>query len=227
MKKTTNVATTMLPKSLRSAALRTAVDALVPSALMVRRGPAGGPSRVALTFDDGPDALTRDYLDVLDRHHATATFFVLGSLAETRRDDVLEIVRRGHEIAGHGYTHRRFPTMSLADLRDELDRTSALLPPTPNGPIVRPPQGATSLRSLARCARFGYTTVLWSLDSNDCRTHSVDEVVACVAPDRVRSGDIVLLHEGQRWTLEALPRIMGALTEAGHELVTVGRLLRG
>jgi peptidoglycan/xylan/chitin deacetylase (PgdA/CDA1 family) len=90
---------------------------------------------------------------------------------------------------------------------------------------VRPPYGATSVRSLAVCAAAGYTTVMWSRDSDDCRTTSPDEVVARMAPADLRPGEIVLLHEGQSWTLAALPRILEKLGAAGWQAVTVGELL--
>jgi peptidoglycan/xylan/chitin deacetylase (PgdA/CDA1 family) len=204
--------------------VRAAAGALLPTRLLVLRGPSAA-RQVALTFDDGPDATTGSYLDVLDRFGARATFFVLGDAAAARRDVLLEIVRRGHEVASHGYSHRRFPTLSAAELRDELERTAAALPPPRGHPLVRPPQGATSLGSLSRTALYGYTTVLWSLDSDDCRTDSPEAVAARVAPARVRPGEIVLLHEGQSWTLEALPAILGGLKGAGYSLVTVGELL--
>jgi peptidoglycan/xylan/chitin deacetylase (PgdA/CDA1 family) len=205
---------------------RRAAELLAPPSLLVFRGP---PERraVALTFDDGPEALLDQYLDALDRAAARATFFVLGAACAARRAGLIEIVRRGHEVAAHGYTHKRFPTLSAAQLDDELRRTAALLPvPLTRRPLVRPPQGATSLRSLMRTARAGYTTVMWSLDSDDCRTQSADEVAARVAPERVRPGEIVLLHEGQSWTLAALPRILDGLRQADYALVTVGELLR-
>jgi peptidoglycan/xylan/chitin deacetylase (PgdA/CDA1 family) len=117
--------------------------------------------------------------------------------------------------------------MDAGTLRDELGRTAALIPPPRDGrPLVRPPRGATSMLSLARCAAAGYTTVLWSCDSDDCRTTSVEEVAARVAPAAIAPGEIVLLHEEQSWTLAALPRIMGALIAADWEAVTVGELLR-
>jgi peptidoglycan/xylan/chitin deacetylase (PgdA/CDA1 family) len=90
---------------------------------------------------------------------------------------------------------------------------------------VRPPQGAATLGSLARCARAGFTTVLWSLDSDDCRDESPAALAARLGPERVSPGEIVLLHEGQRWTLEALPAILGGLRDAGYALVTVSELL--
>jgi peptidoglycan/xylan/chitin deacetylase (PgdA/CDA1 family) len=197
---------------------------LLPPSLLVRRGPTAR-RQIALTFDDGPEALTREYLDVLDRFNARATFFVLGSLLEPRREELLEMVRRGHQVASHGFTHKRFPRMTADELDEELRATAALLPVSPGRPLVRPPQGATSLSSLMRCALAGYTTVLWSLDSDDCRTESVTQVIDKLRQSR--SGDIVLLHEGQRWTLDALAPILEALGGSGLRCVTVDELLKG
>jgi peptidoglycan/xylan/chitin deacetylase (PgdA/CDA1 family) len=204
--------------------VRGAAEQLIPARVLVFRGARRG-RRVALTFDDGPDPLTRAYLDVLDRHGARATFFVLGRTVEARRDDLREMVRRGHEIAGHGFTHKRFTRMSGPELRDELARTIALLPAGPGRSLVRPPHGSATVRSLARCARAGYRTVLWSRDSGDDRVRTAAEVVDRLGPERVRPGDIVLLHEGQSWTLGALPTVLRRLRDAGYAFATVSELL--
>jgi peptidoglycan/xylan/chitin deacetylase (PgdA/CDA1 family) len=198
---------------------------LLPSWILARKG-VGRRKQVALTFDDGPDEMTPQYLRLLERLKVRATFFLVGENCASHRSDVLDLVRAGHELAGHGYTHRRFTKLSSAELRDELDSTQALLPPprTPR-PLVRPPHGSTSLQSLLRCSRAGYTTVLWSADSMDARTALGDEVALQLTPDRVAPGDIALLHEGQLWTLDALPRIVRGLQGAGFELVTVGEVL--
>jgi peptidoglycan/xylan/chitin deacetylase (PgdA/CDA1 family) len=199
----------------------------VPRGVLVRRGAAGAAKRVALTFDDGPDDLTDAYLEALARYDARATFFVVGQNCGARRAALLRMVARGHEVAGHGFTHDPFTKMDGPALRDELERTAALLPPAREGrPLVRPPTGATSLRSLAITARAGYTTVLWSRDSDDCRTSSPDEVAARVAPEAMAPGEIVLLHEAQTWTLDALPRILERLAAAGWRTVTVSEILR-
>jgi peptidoglycan-N-acetylglucosamine deacetylase len=197
----------------------------VPAGLLVKRGAPGAP-RVALTFDDGPHEMTDAYLDILDRFGARVTFFVVGREAEKDPEALLRIIARGHEVAGHGFTHTAFTSLGPGALRDELARTAALLPPaaTPR-PLVRPPFGATSLVSLAVSAQAGYTTVMWSRDSDDCRTSSSAEVAARLAPDTLVPGDIVLLHEAQEWTLAALPRVLGALTAAGWQAVTVGEIL--
>ena len=197
----------------------------VPASVLVKRGVAGAP-RVALTFDDGPHEMTDAYLDVLDRFGARATFFVVGRECEKHPEALLRIVARGHEVAGHGFTHTAFTSLGAGALRDELARTAGLLPPAATRrPLVRPPFGATSMLSLAVSAQAGYTSVMWSRDSDDCRTSSPADVAARLAPDVLSPGDIVLLHEAQDWTLAALPPALEALAAAGWQAVTVGEIL--
>jgi peptidoglycan-N-acetylglucosamine deacetylase len=197
---------------------------VLPRAVLIGRGPADR-RRVALTFDDGPSEMTGGYLDALEAAGARATFFVVGETCVLHRAALLAIVARGHEVAAHGYTHRPFPSLAASELRDELEQTARLLPPPRQRPLVRPPSGRVSPGSIAHSARAGYTTVLWSLDSDDCRTSSPAQLIANLAPQRLSAGDIVLLHEGQAWTLEALPAALGALREAGYEMVTVSELI--
>jgi peptidoglycan/xylan/chitin deacetylase (PgdA/CDA1 family)/glycosyltransferase involved in cell wall biosynthesis len=207
---------------------RQQVGDVLPRSLLIRRG-ARDRRRIALTFDDGPDAMTDAYLDVLGRHGARATFFLVGEACARFPDAVARIAARGHELGGHGFTHTVFPSLDAPALKSELERTDALLTPAPGGGrrLVRPPRGATSPLSLLRCARAGYVTVLWSVDSDDCRTDRADDVVAALSPDAVSPGDIVLLHEGQTWTLDALPRVIDRLRDAGFELVTVSEMAAG
>ena len=200
-----------------------AIDRLVPRSVLVRRGPAER-RRVALTFDDGPHELTSEYLDLLGELGVPATFFVVGELCIDRRAELDQMVRAGHEVGGHGFSHRAFPRLTRAVVMDELVRTTALLPSASR--LVRPPFGEFSPRSILFTALAGYTTCLWSLDSDDCRTERAADVAGRVSAG-IAPGDIVLLHEGQRWTLEALPQIVRALKEASYSLVTVSALIRG
>jgi peptidoglycan-N-acetylglucosamine deacetylase len=210
-------------------------SAILPASMVVWRGPAlhaqvgHRAGRVALTFDDGPTALTEGYLQLLARFNARATFFVIGELCAQRPDLVTKIAKAGHELAGHGYTHRRFPTLSNAELEKELTSTAALLPPsTGRRSLVRPPHGAVSPWSMLACARAGFTTALWSYDSGDWRTKRADEVFAAFDDEEAsKPGAVILLHEGQTWTMDALPMILGKFRKADHDLVTMGELLHG
>ncbi|HEX6276477.1 MAG TPA: polysaccharide deacetylase family protein [Polyangiaceae bacterium] len=202
--------------------------AIVPPDFIAWSGPKprGTPrGRVALTFDDGPTELTRGYLSVLARYDVKATFFVVGELCARYPELVDAIARAGHELAGHGYTHRRFTELTRAELRGELERTQALLPKCGRRrPFVRPPHGALSLRSSLECARAGFRLVLWSRDSGDWREKRASDV-ARAFDTPPGAGDIVLCHDGQAWTLQALPAILENSRKAGHELCTVGELL--
>lgn len=226
-----------LPAAVREVGLRRATrhiaqvcaEAVLPPSVAVWRG-SGHLKRVALTFDDGPCELTDAYLRVLEQYGVLATFFVVGEQCAERPDLVANIAAHGHELAGHGYTHRAFPWLHAAGLlEDELARTERLLPEVlpRRRPLVRPPRGATSLVSLAACARAGFTTVLWSFDSGDCRTESVHDVARSLCERPPEPGGILLFHEGQEWTLGALPAVIEQLLEVGHEPVTVGQLLSG
>lgn len=200
--------------------------AVLPSSLLVVHGPRIS-KRIALTFDDGPSALTPAYLDTLDRYDAKATFFVVGKECRAYPDELAEIRKRGHELGVHGFTHRRFTRLPRRALvEEELGPTAALWPAS-GSRLVRPPHGDLSLRVLVACKRAGFTTVLWSNDSGDWRTRDASEIVEALSPEKLEPGAIVLLHEGQSWTLDALDTVLRRLKEGGHELVTVGRLLAG
>ncbi len=196
----------------------------IPRSRLVRRGPAIS-KRVSLTFDDGPDPMTLRYLDLLDELRVPATFFVLGLHCERYPDLATEYVRRGHQVASHGYDHQRFPSLSWSALHDQLERTDALLGPQPIArPWVRPPYGKVDARVLGQLLASGSTIALWSLDTHDYEVRDTDELVRRCAPEHVTSGEVFLLHEGQQWTLDALPRIVEGLRGAGYEMVTMADL---
>jgi peptidoglycan/xylan/chitin deacetylase (PgdA/CDA1 family) len=206
-------------------AAKAAARAVLPSSVVIWSG-RKTERRAAITFDDGPTESTKAYLDILDDYGAKATFFLVGKCCVEHQDALSEIVKRGHEIGGHGYTHRLFPKLTRRELERELVDTDALLAPNqPKRRLVRPPRGAASVRSLMTCTSLGYTTVLWSRDSGDWCNRDARGLVKEFAEEPIGPGEIVLFHEGQTWTLEALPKILSLFLEAGHELVTISELL--
>lgn len=211
---------------LKSSMVRGLVSSALPRQMVFVHGDRHGAKRVALTFDDGPDDLTPRYIELLDALEVRATFFLIGSRAERHPEAVQGLIASGHEVASHGFTHKSFPQLGAAALTDELLHTRDVLPPTATTrPLVRPPKGAVTLQSMVRTFAAGFTSVLWSLDSDDCRTVEPGRVIASVRTSRVRPGEVILLHEGQEWTLTALKTIVPQLRSAGYELVTVGELM--
>jgi peptidoglycan-N-acetylglucosamine deacetylase len=187
---------------------------------LVRRG-APDVRRVALTFDDGPDEYTTEYLALLDDLGVPATFFLCGDRAERRPHLISEYLRRGHQVASHGYDHTRFTKLTRAQLLDQCERTDAALGGQATGVSwVRPPHGSLDATSTLSLIAAGYTVALWSLDSEDHTDRDVDSLVARCTQN-TRPGEVLLFHEGQAWTLAALPRIVSALRAAELECVTM------
>ncbi|HEX2691876.1 MAG TPA: polysaccharide deacetylase family protein [Kofleriaceae bacterium] len=202
--------------SVRSFMKNTVFDA-VPGIL--RRGSPTA-KRVALTFDDGPDHMTRRYLDLLDELGVPGTFFLIGGRAANHPELVRDYLRRGHQIAGHGFNHRRFTKLSRRDLLAQCAMTNDALGGQLNGrPWVRPPHGTLDASSLVNLVTSGYTIAMWSLDSHDYNTTDPEQLVGQCAG--IMAGEVVLFHEGQEWTLDALPRIVANLHAAGLECVTM------
>ena len=188
---------------------------------LLRKGPANS-RRVALTFDDGPDDMTGQYLDALDDLGVPGTFFLLGEAARARPDDVRDYVRRGHQVASHGYDHTRFTKLSRRQLLDQCARTEEALGGQISGrPWVRPPHGSLDTASIVSLLAARYTVALWSIDSEDYGERDPAAIAEKCSPPRVNDGDVLLFHEGQQWTLSALPRIVSALHGAGYECVTM------
>jgi peptidoglycan-N-acetylglucosamine deacetylase len=190
---------------------------------VVRRGLASH-RRVALTFDDGPDHMTEQYLDLLDDLRIPATFFLIGKRAEDEPELVREYLRRGHQVAGHGFDHTRFNRLSRRALLEQCERTNQAVGGQLAGrPWVRPPHGSLDATSLINLVASGYTVAMWSYDSRDYSSTDPEELVEhCKG---IAAGDVVLLHEGQQWTLDALPRIVESVHAAGLECVTMHDLL--
>ncbi len=163
-----------------------------------------------LTIDDGPDPDdTPQILDLLDRHGAKATFFVIGERAARWPELAREIVRRGHEIGHHTHTHpaATFWCASPRRLGAELDRTLATLHAAGVRPRwFRAPAGIKHLLLAPALAQRGLRCVGWTVRSGDCRSRSPEKMAAATA-QRLRPGAIVLLHEGP--SVPAAVRITG------------------
>jgi peptidoglycan/xylan/chitin deacetylase (PgdA/CDA1 family) len=154
---------------------------------------------VWLTIDDGPDSEdTPRILDLLDRHAARATFFLVGERVARWPHLVPEILRRGHEVGHHTHTHPAgtFWCASRTRLSRELDDTLAVLRSVGARPIrFRPPVGIKNFFLASALKARGLHCVGWTVRSGDCLARRAEDVVERVMP-QIRPGAILLLHEG-------------------------------
>ncbi|MEI2821296.1 MAG: polysaccharide deacetylase family protein [Marmoricola sp.] len=180
---------------------------------------------VALTFDDGPGVATRQILRTLKKYDAKATFFVLGKQAEAHPGFVRREVREGHQVGNHSWSHTELTKVSAATARSEFDRTDALLKrligDAPR--FVRPPYGSTNA-TVAQAAKR--PMIMWNVDTIDWKTHNPASTLAEVKRSTKR-GSIVLMHDVQPSTAQALPKVIEVLRKRGFHFVTLDELFRG
>ncbi len=191
---------------------------------------SGRPRLIALTFDDGPyPVYTPMLLDVLRDLGVPATFFLIGADAQQWPELTRRIEADGNEIGDHTYTHPNLDQESADAVRREILEGRDALWTLSHDPAVRtlmrPPHGRYTERTLKIAQALGYSVVLWTDDSGDWRTLTVDRlqrhlVTYATAPE------IVLLHSGKLATIEALPYVVERFKRAGYKFVTVGELLK-
>jgi peptidoglycan/xylan/chitin deacetylase (PgdA/CDA1 family) len=179
---------------------------------------------IVFTFDDGPDpAFTPASLDALDELNVSATYFLVGSYAERHRDIVRMIVDRGHLVGGHTYSHRPVVGLSLAELDKEIidngKRLSDLCGRRVN--LFRPPWGKLDVKSACYLFIKRVPTVMWSIDSMDYRKSGTSDIVTHVRRVGMRNGDIILLHDDNDYTIEALPLLAAAARERGIKIANL------
>ena len=192
--------------------------------------------QVALSFDDGPDPeMTPRVLDILARHNAHATFFVIGRSLGAHPEIGRRMAAEGHAIGNHSWAHSRWQNFRGAAWQGQEiergERAVAAVTGSSTPVLYRPPVGLKSGELGLAAWRRGLTLVAWSLHSRDTRLKDPESVARRVL-DKVRGGDIVLLHDGhdlpgQKRPLcaDALHLILEGLSEKGLECVTVPELL--
>lgn len=189
------------------------------------------PDAISLTFDDGPNPeATPRILDALARADVQATFFVLGRHADRWPALVRRMADEGHQLANHGYFHRKLHRRGPRYVRDDLVRgTDAIRRASGATPRhFRAPHGFRSPWVTPIAASLGQRTVGWSLGVWDSARPGVDEIVRR-ALTGLRGGSILLLHDGDGYdeqgdrlqTADALPRIIDGLRERGLGFVTL------
>lgn len=182
---------------------------------------------IALSFDDGPRADTGKILDILKEKGVKATFFIVGMQADAFGDTVKRIAAEGHQIGSHTYHHRDLEYLSESEITQELFKTAATLRALTGKEIryIRPPGGHEGKKLPVVARRFGLTTVFWSSNCSPYEGKSQKKLCNYVVSS-ARPGGIVLLHNLELVTLQALPDIIDTLRRKGYDFVTVSELPR-
>jgi peptidoglycan/xylan/chitin deacetylase (PgdA/CDA1 family)/glycosyltransferase involved in cell wall biosynthesis len=208
--------------------LRRLLGAALPRRWFLTHGPRTS-SSVCFTFDDGPHPEhTPRLLDVLRQFGVTATFFMVGRLAERYPDLVRRVAEEGHAVGNHSFLHPQLSQLSAREALQGTLRTQSLLtqllgqPPT----LYRPPRGKLGVRNLLDLWRHGLSVVLWNVDPRDYACRTAEEVAACFQRGPLAGGDIVLFHDRLPHALAVLPGLIDAARTRGLNFAPVSAWTR-
>jgi len=207
-----------------------AFDASAYPDTLVMREHKNSQMKIALTFDDGPHpSYTPEILSILEEYGIKATFFMIGENVGYYTDTALKVIEAGHELGNHTFTHPRLKQFTDKGLTDEILTTEESIYELgeyrPH--LFRPPEGVCSDRVADIAEKYGYTVVLWTVDTMDW-AHTPPQKIADNVISNIRPGGIILCHDyivKNSPTPEALRIFIPKLLESGYKFVTVSELL--
>lgn len=211
--------------------LRPAAAPATPSSVFFEAAPPQFPPTdcsavkcIALTFDDGPDAvLTPHILNVLKRHNIRATFFVMGRHVPGNEALLKRMHAEGHEIGNHSWNHPYFTRISLDQVREEINSTQAAITKAgvPAPQLFRPPYGDVND---AVIAQIPLTVVRWNIDPEDWHPKKRDNMLGHMATF-AQPGGVVVMHDTEATTAERLEPLLTQLESQSYKVVTVSEAL--
>jgi len=184
-------------------------------------------NRVALTFDDGPNApKSSALLDALDKCHVPATFFVVGSRAALVPDIVRRMRDRGDEIENHSYTHPNMAQSAPLAAEEEILRNEVMVRTLAGRyPHFFRPPGGDANGTVSRLTRsYGLTLAFWTVDALQFEDAASPKAIVAYIMKRLHPGDIILMHNGSDATTKALPMLVQALTARGYKCVELSQI---
>ncbi len=185
-------------------------------------------NKIAITFDDGPHPeFTPKALDLLEKYNAKATFFCIGKEIEKYPSIVSQILKGGHTIGNHTYSHtRNFGFLSTENVKQELERTNTIVKKSfgLDLRLYRPAFGVTNPRIKRVLQRTGFISIGWSVRSLDTTKRSPKRILNRTVKN-LKKGDIILLHDTSVKTMAVLEQLLLFLRQQEMQSVTVNELL--
>ena len=184
---------------------------------------------VALTFDSawGTEDLN-EILAILQKHNASATFFVTGEWADKNPDAIRAIDTAGHEIGNHGNHHKHMPQLSKEEMAKEIqDCHNAVYNITGKDmTLFRAPYSDWNDQVVEVAHALGYAAINQSVDSLDWKDYGVDAIIRTVCEHKnLENGSIILLHNGSKYTKDALDIMLTNLERQGYSFIPLSKLI--
>jgi peptidoglycan/xylan/chitin deacetylase (PgdA/CDA1 family) len=165
--------------------------------------------KIAISFDCAwGTEYTRSILDELDRQGIKCTFFAVQFWVEKNPEFAKEIVQRGHELGTHSRTHSYMSKLSESEIKDELSTSVSAIEKITGQKtdLFRAPYGDYDNLLIDTASSMGLYTIQWDVDSLDWKNLSATEISLRII-NGVKPGSIILCHNNELHTAEALPMI--------------------
>lgn len=190
--------------------------------------PASDRKVVYLTMDEGYEygENTTKILDVAKEKGVKITFFITGHYVRSQPALVQRMLQEGHQVANHTDNHLVQPEAletSIATMQADINDVNKLykeLTGQDLAPLMRPPTGAWSERSLAVSRELGYTPVLWSFAYRDWEVDnqpSLDEAYETIM-GQLFPGSILLVHAVSKTNADVLGRLIDGIHARGYQI---------
>lgn len=169
---------------------------------------------VGITYDDGP-VNTDAFVNALEQAGLVpVTFFVNGNQIASKAGAIAKMLTVG-EVQSHGYTHDDMGGFSQSQVKTQLEQNNTAIENAgaPKPKIFRPPYGSKSANMTAAAAELGMIVITWDVDSQDWNGASSSAIVT--ANQNMTNGQVILMHENQTASLNAIPQIAAALSAKG------------
>ena len=185
--------------------------------------------RIALSFDAAWGA--EDFpkiMDILDKHKVKVTFFMTGGWVESYPEDVRAILAAGHDLGNHSENHKNMSQISDEECQEEIKKVHTKVQELTGYEmcLFRPPYGDYDNHVIKNVQKCGYYPIQWSIDSLDWKDYGADDIVRrVVESDKLNNGAIILMHNGAKYTADALDAVITGLQEKGYEIVPISQLI--
>lgn len=179
--------------------------------------------QVALTFDDGPGPYTDKLLDWLKDNEVKVTFFVVGQRLNSYKSQLKRIVDEGHELGYHSYSHKQQTSLSTEKIISDFESTNqTAIDITGKGfTLWRTPGGGYNQRVLDAVP---LPHIMWAVDTLDWKTRNKESVYRAITRSS-DDGEIVLLHDIHKTSVDGAIKAMEEMLEGDYEFLTVTELL--
>lgn len=185
--------------------------------------------QVALSFDAAwGNEDTKKILDILKKYKINVTFFMTGGWVKEYPDDVKAIYEAGHDLGNHSENHKHMPQLNNNEINDELNFVTTKVKDLTGYTmfLFRPPYGDYNNQVITQAKSCGYYSIQWDVDSLDWKNYGIDSIIDTVLNNKaLKNGSIILMHNGAKYTAEALPKVIEGLKQKGYEIVPISKLI--